>query len=176
MTGATDPVYSIDTNLWGRSVQCGVFDDPWQEAPADIFTLTREPAVCAGEAAYVEVGFEQGVPVTVNGVAMPLVELVGCADDHAGDAWCRTHRHGRKPDRRDQDPRDQRSARRRRVPRGAPRSRAIRHSGATSRDSSDVVAVRTRTWCTRAAGSRRHATRSTPSSRASSSASPEPFA
>jgi len=85
MTGATDPVYSIDTNLWGRSVQCGVLDDPWQEAPADIFTLTREPAACAGEPAYVEVGFEQGVPVSVDGVAMPLVELLDALTAIAGD-------------------------------------------------------------------------------------------
>jgi argininosuccinate synthase len=85
MTGATDPVYSIDGNLWGRSVQCGVLDDAWQEAPPEVFTLTREPAACAGEPAYVEVAFERGVPVSINGIPMTLVELVEALTTIAGD-------------------------------------------------------------------------------------------
>jgi argininosuccinate synthase len=68
--------YSTDTNLWGRSIECGVLDDPWTEPPEEIYTLTRQPAECPDEAAYVELTFERGVPAAINGVTMPLVELI----------------------------------------------------------------------------------------------------
>jgi argininosuccinate synthase len=82
---STDPIYSVDTNLWGRSVQCGVLDDPWREAPPDVYTLTREPAGCADEPAYVEIEFERGVPVAINDVGMTLVELIDTLTTIAGD-------------------------------------------------------------------------------------------
>ena len=74
--GATGP-YSTDVNLWGRSVESGVLDDPWQEPPADVYALTRSPAEAPDIPAYVEVEFEQGVPVAINGVGLTLVELIG---------------------------------------------------------------------------------------------------
>ena len=64
--------YSIDANLWGRSIECGVLEDPWVEPPADIFALTRDLPQCPDEPAYVELEFERGVPVAVNGVTMPF--------------------------------------------------------------------------------------------------------
>ena len=73
--GATG-IYSTDVNLWGRSVESGVLDDPWQEPPDDVYVLTRSPAVAPDEPAYVEVEFEQGVPVAINGVGLSLVELI----------------------------------------------------------------------------------------------------
>jgi len=71
-----DSPYSTDANLWGRSIESGVLDDQWAEPPEEIYTLTRRPADCPDEAAYVEVTFERGVPTAINGVAMPLVELI----------------------------------------------------------------------------------------------------
>jgi len=80
---ATSP-YSIDANLWGRSIESGVLEDPWIEPPEDIFTLTRSPLEAPDEPAYLEIAFEAGVPVRTNGVEMPLVELVESLETIAG--------------------------------------------------------------------------------------------
>ncbi len=76
--------YTIDSNLWGRSIECGVLDDPWVEAPEDIYTLTRAPQQCPDEPAYVEIAFESGVPVKANGVEMSLLELIESLETIAG--------------------------------------------------------------------------------------------
>ena len=76
--------YSTDTNLWGRSIECGVLEDPWQEPPEDIYTLTRSPAECPDQPAYVEISFERGVPMAINGVAMPLLDLIASLGTIAG--------------------------------------------------------------------------------------------
>ena len=76
--------YSTDTNLWGRSIECGVLEDPWVEPPEDIYTLTKSPMECPDVPAYVEVEFESGIPTKVNGVAMPLTELVNSLETIAG--------------------------------------------------------------------------------------------
>jgi argininosuccinate synthase len=79
-----DNPYSTDLNLWGKSIECGVLEDPWTEPPEDIYTLTKSPADAPGAPAYVELDFERGVPKTVNGVAMPLVELIASLETIAG--------------------------------------------------------------------------------------------
>jgi argininosuccinate synthase len=76
--------YSTDENLWGRSIECGVLEDPWQEPPEDAFFLTRPADSCPNEPAYLELAFERGVPVAVNGIAMPLGELIHCVGTIAG--------------------------------------------------------------------------------------------
>ena len=76
--------YSTDSNLWGRSIECGVLEDPWQEPPEEIYTLTKSPAECPDEPAYVDVAFERGVPIGINGVAMPLIDLIGSLGTIAG--------------------------------------------------------------------------------------------
>jgi argininosuccinate synthase len=76
--------YITDSNLWGRSIECGVLEDPWTEAPEDIYTLTRSPQDSPDEPAYVEIDFESGVPVGANGVEMPLVELIESLETIAG--------------------------------------------------------------------------------------------
>ena len=68
--------YSTDENLWGRSIECGVLEDPWVEPPEDAFALTRPGSSCPDHPAHLELTFEAGVPIEVNGVALPLVELV----------------------------------------------------------------------------------------------------
>jgi argininosuccinate synthase len=80
---ATSP-YSVDTNLWGRSIACGVLEDPWTEPPDDIYTLTRAAQGCPDEPAYLEIDFEAGVPVRANGVEMPLLELIESLETIAG--------------------------------------------------------------------------------------------
>jgi argininosuccinate synthase len=76
--------YSTDSNLWGRSIEYGVLDDPWTEPPDDIYTLTRSPQDCPDEPAYVEIAFQAGVPVRANGVDMSILELIESLETIAG--------------------------------------------------------------------------------------------
>ena len=76
--------YSTDSNLWGRSIECGVLEDPWTEPPEDIYALTKSPTECPDVPAYVEVEFEAGLPTKVNGVGMPLTELIHSLKTIAG--------------------------------------------------------------------------------------------
>jgi argininosuccinate synthase len=68
--------YSTDVNLWGRSIEAGVLEDPWQEPPPEVFAWTVDPENAPARAAYVEVKFEHGVPVALDGEALAPVELV----------------------------------------------------------------------------------------------------
>jgi argininosuccinate synthase len=79
-----DSPYTVDTNLWGRSIERGVLEDPWQESPEDIYALTRSPRDCPDEPAYVEIELEHGVPLRANGIEMPLVELIESLETIAG--------------------------------------------------------------------------------------------
>jgi argininosuccinate synthase len=72
------------TNLWGRSIECGILENPWEEPPDDIYTLTRSPAGCPDDPASVEIAFERGVPAAINGVAMPLIDLIASLGTIAG--------------------------------------------------------------------------------------------
>jgi len=76
--------YSIDENLWGRSIECGVLEDPWVEPPADVFVWTKSPAEAPDEPTYVEVGFDRGIPVTVDGQGMDGVSLIQQLNELAG--------------------------------------------------------------------------------------------
>jgi argininosuccinate synthase len=76
--------YSVDQNLWGRSIECGALEDPWNEPPDDIYTLTKSPADAPEVPAYVEIEWQAGVPTAVNGVEMPLVELINSLETIAG--------------------------------------------------------------------------------------------
>jgi len=79
-----DSPYSTDVNLWGRSIECGVLDDPWREPPEEIYQLTKATAEAPDTPAYVEIEFERGAPVAINGVAMPLGELIVSLETIAG--------------------------------------------------------------------------------------------
>ncbi|MCL4312674.1 MAG: argininosuccinate synthase [Actinobacteria bacterium] len=65
--------YSIDANLWGRAIECGVLEDPWQSPPEDVFELTRPRATGERE---ITIGFEEGIPVSLDGRSMPLEQLI----------------------------------------------------------------------------------------------------
>lgn len=65
--------YSIDENLWGRSIEGGILEDPWQEPPEDIYLWTK---LENKEPSYIEITFEKGIPVKLNGVEKDLVGLI----------------------------------------------------------------------------------------------------
>ena len=68
--------YSIDQNLWGTSIESGVLENPWVEPPADTYRSIRSPERAAAKAARVTIGFERGVPVTLNGSRLGPIRLV----------------------------------------------------------------------------------------------------
>jgi argininosuccinate synthase len=77
--------YSTDENLWGRSIECGVLEDPWQEPPEDIYELTSSVKDAPAEPSYVEIGFERGIPVSLDGEALDGVTLVRRLNHLAGE-------------------------------------------------------------------------------------------
>ena len=68
--------YSVDENLFGRSIEAGPLEDPDHEPTEDVFALTAAPEEAPDEAEYVEIGFSEGLPVSLNDVGLPLVELI----------------------------------------------------------------------------------------------------
>jgi argininosuccinate synthase len=68
--------YSIDENLWGRGIECGVLEDTWNEPPEHVFLWTRSPEKTPARPGYLEIGFERGIPVTLNGRKVEPVALV----------------------------------------------------------------------------------------------------
>jgi len=73
ITATVEKLYSIDENLWGRAIECGVIEDPWADAPSDAYTLTR---VTTEVPVDVVIGFDAGVPVSIDGRAMEAHELI----------------------------------------------------------------------------------------------------
>ena len=76
--------YSTDENLWGRSIECGALEDPWAQPPEDAFAWTRSPADAPDAPEHVEIAFEKGIPVSLNGSEMDGVELIGELNRMAG--------------------------------------------------------------------------------------------
>jgi len=76
--------YSIDENLWGRSIECGVLEDPWVEPPEGAFIWTKSPDDAPVTPGYVEIGFEQGTPVMVDGKKMDGITLIQKLNELAG--------------------------------------------------------------------------------------------
>jgi argininosuccinate synthase len=76
--------YSVDQNLWGRSVECGVLEDPWAEPPEEVYAWTTKPNGSAAEPAYLEISFERGVPVALDGEEMDGVALIETLNRLAG--------------------------------------------------------------------------------------------
>ena len=68
--------YSVDENLWGRSIECGILEDPWNEPPEDAYEITVNPLEAPNSPEYAEIGFEKGIPVSLNGERMDGVKLV----------------------------------------------------------------------------------------------------
>ncbi len=75
--------YSIDENLWGRSIECGVLEDTWNEPPDDVFLWTKPPGETPARPAYLEIGFDQGIPVSLDQRKLDGVTLVQKVHDLA---------------------------------------------------------------------------------------------
>jgi len=69
-------IYSTDQNLWGRSIEAGILEDPWVEPPADAFQWTTDPTKAPNTPEEVEIGFEKGKPVSLNGVDKDAVSII----------------------------------------------------------------------------------------------------
>src|SRR5918998_1410418 len=76
--------YSVDQNLWGRSIEAGPLEDPDYEPTEDVFELTTSPENAPDEPQYVELGFERGLPTTLDGDELPLADLVAELNTLAG--------------------------------------------------------------------------------------------
>ena len=68
--------YSVDENLWGRSIEAGPLEDPDYEPTEDVFALATSPESAPDEPQYVEIGFQEGLPTTLDGEDLPLVDLI----------------------------------------------------------------------------------------------------
>ncbi|MGE0598432.1 MAG: argininosuccinate synthase [Dehalococcoidia bacterium] len=73
--GAKGP-YSIDENIWGRSAEAGVLEDPWTEPPADAYEWTVDAESAPSTPAYVELEYESGLPVRIDGESISPVAIV----------------------------------------------------------------------------------------------------
>lgn len=82
--------YSIDRNLLGRSIEAGPLEDPFVEPPEEIYLLTKAIEDTPNQPEYVEIGFEQGLPTTLNGKTLSPVELISQLNQIAGN-----HGYGR---------------------------------------------------------------------------------
>lgn len=76
--------YSIDQNLWGRANEAGILENPWNQAPADAYELTVAPEDAPDDAEFVDLTFDQGLPVAINGEQLPLYKLILKLNDMAG--------------------------------------------------------------------------------------------
>lgn len=79
--------YSVDQNLWGRSVECGILEDPWEEPPEEVYAWTANPSSnghAKHEPTYMEITFEHGIPVALNGEEVEGVTLIETLNKVAG--------------------------------------------------------------------------------------------
>ncbi|MGD1951649.1 MAG: argininosuccinate synthase [Leptolyngbyaceae cyanobacterium] len=88
--GLTFPVkksspYSFDRNLLGRSIDASVLENPWTEPPEEVYALTKAIVDTPDEPEYVEISFEKGIPVGVNGSSLGPVELISKLNDLTGN-------------------------------------------------------------------------------------------
>jgi argininosuccinate synthase len=76
--------FSIDENLWGRTIECGELEDPWEAPPEEAFTVTVNAAAAPARGEEVVVGFEAGRPVSLNGERLAPVALIDTIDALGG--------------------------------------------------------------------------------------------
>jgi argininosuccinate synthase len=80
-----DKPYSIDECLWGRAIECGVLEDPWNEPPEDIYEWTKSADDAPDKPRYIEIGFLKGVPRTLDGEELDGITLINRLNDIAGE-------------------------------------------------------------------------------------------
>ncbi|MGE7624148.1 argininosuccinate synthase [Viridibacillus sp. NPDC096237] len=79
-----DSPFSIDQNLWGRANECGILEDPWATPPEEAYELTVSLENAPDTANIIEIEFEQGVPVAIDGVSYKLADLILKLNEVAG--------------------------------------------------------------------------------------------
>ncbi|MGP4063656.1 argininosuccinate synthase [Oceanobacillus sp. M65] len=79
-----DNPFSIDQNLWGRSNECGVLEDPWAEAPEEAYDLTVNPVDAPDVPETIQITFKEGTPVSLDGEALSLDKLILKLNEIAG--------------------------------------------------------------------------------------------
>ena len=79
-----DNPYSVDQNLWGRANECGVLENPWNEAPEEAFGITSSVEDAPNTPEYVEIEFKAGKPVALDGQEMKLADLIQKLNEIAG--------------------------------------------------------------------------------------------
>ncbi|AFY77769.1 argininosuccinate synthase [Pleurocapsa sp. PCC 7327] len=77
--------YSIDRNLLGRSIEAGPLEDPMTEPPEEIYAMTKAIADTPNEPEYLEIGFEKGIPISLNGKPLDSVSLISQLNEIAGN-------------------------------------------------------------------------------------------
>lgn len=73
--------YSIDTNIWGTSIECGALDDVTSPPPDDVYQITRSPLDAPNSPVDISIGFRNGSPISVDGEEMDSVKLVSLLND-----------------------------------------------------------------------------------------------
>lgn len=76
--------YSIDENVWGRSIECGILENPWAAPPEDIYEMTQDPSAASPLGAEIELHFEAGVPTTLDGESLAPLHLIEAVGKIAG--------------------------------------------------------------------------------------------
>jgi argininosuccinate synthase len=77
--------YSTDENLWGRSIECGILEDPWAEPPEEVYKWTKSVKDAPDEPEYIEICFEKGIPVAINGEEMDGIALINTLNVRGGE-------------------------------------------------------------------------------------------
>ncbi len=85
ITATSASPYSFDQNLWGRSAECGILEDPWAEPPEEVYGWTDNPEQAAHlEPTYLEISFQHGIPTALNGEEIEGYTLVETLNKEAG--------------------------------------------------------------------------------------------
>ncbi|HGK9737368.1 TPA: argininosuccinate synthase [Streptococcus pneumoniae] len=79
-----DNPYSVDQNLWGRANECGILENPWNQAPEEAFGITSSPEAAPDMPEYIDIEFSEGVPVSLNGELLKLADLIQKLNEIAG--------------------------------------------------------------------------------------------
>lgn len=77
--------YSVDENIWGRSIECGILEDPWKEPPEEVYKWTKSVNDTPNKPTYIEIGFEKGIPLSLNGKEMDGISLIQELNKIAGE-------------------------------------------------------------------------------------------
>lgn len=77
--------YSVDENLWGRSIEAGILEDPWNEPPEDVYLITKSVADAPQLPVYLEIEFAHGTPVGINGESLSGLAIVNRINTMAGE-------------------------------------------------------------------------------------------